>query len=79
MKGFGVHDREGGALYDPQADQGFIEAISAFEGTIKIRKVNAHVLDEKFADAVMEAFLENVALAADLDLGWQPVRKLSAG
>ncbi len=61
MRGFGVHDQVGGALYNPDADQGFIEAISAFDGKFKVVKVDAHVLEEKFTDAVMDAFLENVS------------------
>lgn len=60
MKGFAVHDSEGGQLWDPEADAGFLEGISPYEGKIKIVKVDAHVFDEKFIDAVMDAFLENV-------------------
>lgn len=66
MKGFGVHDREGGSLHDPEANQGFIDAISEFEGKIKIKKVDAHVNDPEFIDAVMEAFSDNVAIASPL-------------
>jgi uncharacterized protein (UPF0261 family) len=33
----------------------------AFPDKIKVVKVDAHILDEKFTDAVMDAFLENVA------------------
>jgi uncharacterized protein (UPF0261 family) len=62
LRGFGVHDRLGGPLYDPKADAGFIEAISAFDGKLSVRKIDAHVNDKKFTDAVMEAFLENAAL-----------------
>ncbi len=61
MQGFSVHDRVGGPMYDPDADAGFIDAISAFTGKLKVVKVDAHISDEKFIDAVMDAFLENVA------------------
>jgi uncharacterized protein (UPF0261 family) len=61
MQGFSVHDRVGGPMYDPDADVGFIDAISAFSGKLKVVKVDAHISDEKFTDAVMDAFLENVA------------------
>ncbi len=64
MRGFCVHDRIGGAMYDPEANAGFVEAISAFEDRLKIRKVDAHVNDPEFVDAVMEAFLENAGLAS---------------
>lgn len=63
MKGFAVHDCEGGQLWDPEADAGFLEGISPFEGKVKIVKVDAHVFDDEFIDAVMEAFLENAAKA----------------
>jgi uncharacterized protein (UPF0261 family) len=59
MQGFSVFDRLGGPLYDPDADTGFIDAISAFRDKLKVVKVDAHVLDVKFVDAVMNAFLEN--------------------
>lgn len=61
MQGFAVHDRVGGPLYDPEADAGFVEGISAFADKIKIKKVDAHVMDAKFVDVVMESFLENRA------------------
>ena len=61
MRGFSVHDRVGGPMYDPDADAGFIDAISAFPGKLRVVKVDAHISDEKFTDAVMDAFLENVA------------------
>ena len=61
MQGFSVYDRVGGPMYDPEADAGFRDAISAFPDKIKVVKVEAHILDEKFTDAVMDAFLENVA------------------
>ena len=63
MQGFAVHDQAGGALYDPDADKGFMDAIQAFPGKFKVVKVDAHVNEEKFTDAVMDAFLENVALS----------------
>jgi uncharacterized protein (UPF0261 family) len=61
MRGFSVFDRVGGPLYDPDANGGFIDAISAFSDKLKVVRVDAHILDEEFADAVMDAFLENVA------------------
>jgi uncharacterized protein (UPF0261 family) len=63
MQGFAVYDRMGGPLYDSDADKGFVDAISAFSEKFKVVKVDAHVPDPKFIDAVMDAFMENVALA----------------
>lgn len=65
MRGFSVWDREGGPLYDPYADEGFLEGIGPFaKGNIKIKKVDANPADaDQFADIVIEAFLENAALA----------------
>lgn len=64
MRGFGVHDHEGGPLYDPRANEGFIEAVSTFADRLKIRKIDAHVNDVVFVEAVMEEFLRNADLAA---------------
>jgi len=61
MRGFSEYDCVGGPLYDPDADAGFVDAISAFPGKLKVVRVDAHISDEKFIDAVMDAFLENVA------------------
>jgi len=61
LQGFSMYDRVGGPMYDPDANTGFIDAISAFSSKLKVIKVDAHVLDKKFVDAVMDAFLENVA------------------
>ena len=61
MQGFSVFDHPGGPMYDPDANAGFIDAISAFSDKLKVVKVDAHILEEKFSDAVMDAFLENVA------------------
>lgn len=63
LKGYCVHDREGGPLWYPEADQAFVEGIEPFvKGNLKLKKVEAHVNDEKFAEAVLEEFLANAAL-----------------
>jgi len=61
MKGFSMYDHPGGPMYDPDANTGFIDAISTFSGTLKVVKVDSHIYDETFIDAVMDAFLENAA------------------
>jgi len=60
LRGFSRIDREGAPLYDPDADAGFWEGISAFKDKIRIIRVDAHIFDEQFIDAVMEAFFENM-------------------
>lgn len=63
MRGFCIHDREGGPLWDPKANMGFIEGIeSVSSANLKIKKVDAHVLEEKFVQEVFESFLENARL-----------------
>ena len=61
MKGFSMYDHPGGPMYDPDANTGFIDAISTFSGTLKVVKLDSHIYDETFIDAVMDAFLENAA------------------
>jgi uncharacterized protein (UPF0261 family) len=63
LKGFSKHDREDEPLWNPAANQGFIDGISVFEDQLKINKVDAHITDSKFIDAVMDAFLKNVTQA----------------
>lgn len=59
MKGFCVHDREGGPLYDPDANMGFVEAVEAnVNDNVTVKRVDAYVLDEAFMDAVTDTFLE---------------------
>ena len=63
-RGFCVHDHAaGGVLYDPDANDGFIEAVSSFNGSLKVKKIDAHVNDTQFVDAVMDEFLANAKLA----------------
>lgn len=61
MKGFSMYDHPDGPMYDPDANAGFIDAISTFSSTLKVVKVDAHIYDETFIDAVINAFLENAA------------------
>jgi uncharacterized protein (UPF0261 family) len=59
LKGFCVHDREGGPLYDPEANMGFVEALEAnIQPNVTVKKVDAHVLDDYFVDAVINSFME---------------------
>ncbi len=59
MKGFCVHDREGGPLYDPDANMGFVEACEAnAKPNVTVKRVDAHVLDDSFVDAIIDSFME---------------------
>jgi len=59
MKGFCVHDREGGPLYDPDANMGFVEAVEAHvNDNIIVKRVDAYVLDDDFIDVVVDTFIE---------------------
>ena len=63
MRGFCVHDREGGPLWNPEANMGFVEGIeSSATGNLKIKKVDAHVLEEGFVQEVINQFLENAKI-----------------
>lgn len=72
-KGFCVHDREGGPLWNPEANMGFVEGIeSSATGNLKIKKVDAHVLEESFVEEVIDSFLENVRLVKFLKKAYKP-------
>lgn len=63
MRGFSIHDGEGRPLFDPEANMGFVEGIeSSAAGNLKIKKVDAHVLEERFVQEVFATFLENAKL-----------------
>ena len=60
MRGFSVQDMEGGDLYDPEANLGFVEGIeSKVSGNLRVERVDAHVLDERFVQEVVRTFKEN--------------------
>ena len=52
-------NRENGAIYDPDADQGFVDAVQA--GGLDVRKMDAHINDEVFAEYLMQVFMELTA------------------
>lgn len=62
MRGFSFSDRPGHAFYDPEADAALVEALEAeLNPRVELHKIDAHVNDEAFADAVakkMRAFVE---------------------
>lgn len=63
MKGFSIQDGEGRPLYDPEANMGFVEGIeSVASGNLKVKRVDAHVLEESFVQEVMATFQENAKI-----------------
>lgn len=60
MRGFSVQDVKGGDLYDPAANMGFVEGIeSKASGNLRVKRVDAHVLEESFVKEVVNTFIEN--------------------
>jgi uncharacterized protein (UPF0261 family) len=57
-RGFSLADAEGGDLWDPEADQAFLDALEdALRDDIPYETVDAHVDDAAFADVVAERYL----------------------
>jgi len=61
QKGFSSLSVEGGALFDPVADQAFVNELKKnLDPQIKIREVAAHINTPEFARAVVEALRESL-------------------
>jgi uncharacterized protein (UPF0261 family) len=57
-RGFSLADMEGGDLWDPDADQAFLESLrTALRPDIPFEAVDAHVDDPDFADLVADRYL----------------------
>jgi uncharacterized protein (UPF0261 family) len=57
-RGFSLADAEGGDLWDPEADQAFLDALrESLRPDIPYEAVDAHVDDAAFADVVAERYL----------------------
>jgi uncharacterized protein (UPF0261 family) len=60
-RGFSLADAEGGALWDPDADRAFLDALrAALRPDIPFEAVDLHVDDAAFADLVAERYLSLV-------------------
>jgi uncharacterized protein (UPF0261 family) len=60
-KGFSSLSVEGGALFDPVADQAFVNELKKnLDPQIKIREVEAHINTPEFARAVVDALKESL-------------------
>ncbi len=57
MRGFSHWNAEGKAFYDPEADQGFLRVLrEQLHPSIAYREIDAHINDDRFAEAVIEEF-----------------------
>ena len=64
-EGFSVPDAEGGPFWDPAADEAFIGTLVAgLDSGIRIQVIDAHINDERFADAAVDELLALVGGAA---------------
>jgi uncharacterized protein (UPF0261 family) len=59
MKGFSPGNREGRALYDPEADRAFVEALKRdIKPSVRVIEVNAHINDDVFAQRAVQLLEE---------------------
>lgn len=64
LKGFSSLSVEGGPLYDPRADRHFLNALKqALDPEIILKEVEAHINEQGFAQAVLEAVVEALGKA----------------
>jgi uncharacterized protein (UPF0261 family) len=58
-RGFSLADSEGGALWDPQGDAAFCEALAGnLKAEIRFSRVDAAINDSRFAEAVTASYVE---------------------
>jgi uncharacterized protein (UPF0261 family) len=63
--GFSIPDSEGGPFWDPAADEAFIKALLAnIDSEIRVQVIDAHINDERFAEASVDELLTLVGGAA---------------
>ena len=63
-RGFSLADAEGGALWDPEADRAFLDALQdALAPEQRYEEVDLHVDDPAFADIVADRYLALVGEA----------------
>ncbi len=60
-RGFSSWDQEGKGFYDPDADRIFVKTLKdKLQPSIEVSEINAHINDDRFADAVMEEFMNQI-------------------
>ena len=59
LRGFSPGNREGKALYDPETDRAFIEALKQnLQTSIRVIEVDSHINDESFAEQAVDILCE---------------------
>jgi uncharacterized protein (UPF0261 family) len=67
LRGWTEHSRQGGPLYDPDADAAFVESLKQHAGNaIPIYELDCHMNDPQFAEKAVE-ILENLAKLKDIE------------
>lgn len=58
VRGFSSLDCPGNIFYDPVADRAFIDSLkSSLKEAIELRKIDAHINDDEFAEVVANEFM----------------------
>jgi len=58
MRGFSVHDCDGGEFWDRDADAAFVAALQeGLSTSVQLRLIDAHINDDDFSDIVVEQLL----------------------
>ncbi len=61
LRGFSPGNREGKALYDPETDRAFIEALKQnLQPSIRVIEVDSHINDESFAEQAVDILCEMI-------------------
>jgi len=69
IRGFSSWDQEGKSFYDPEADKIFIDSLKqSLRPSIMISEIDAHINDEQFAEAIVEAFCK-MARGEEMTIG----------
>jgi uncharacterized protein (UPF0261 family) len=60
--GFSAWDKEGEKYYDPERNRVFIEHLEkGLDRHIRVRKIEAHINDDRFGDAIVKEFMESMS------------------
>jgi uncharacterized protein (UPF0261 family) len=61
LRGFSAWDKEGERYYDPEKNHLFIEHLEkGLKPSISVRKIDVHINDVQFSDAVIKEFLQSM-------------------
>jgi len=63
LRGFSEYDKEGGLLFDPEADQAFIKSLkNHLTAKVRVEEVDAHINEPKFAERAVAILNKLVTL-----------------